>query len=379
MDEQKLGYFQQAFETNTVSAFNDAVACFLNNTPDPSKHKNHELARFFVDLQQHFSHTPNSWAEERYKNLFAQWMQSDIIEQNLRDALIVNRSYPAWTYLLKNDDDIKYFNGIDTSRFFHHKSKPCDRPEHLEFLCDLLDNRSLQCFTHFLNTPFVKPIFEQAPYNEGFNALVTYPLYFDFFVPTWNFYTNNFDSIHPQWVMGMIGSVYDRGNLHLLEQIFTDVRFQQWIGSSDAFEHSLLSNPTFSIEIQPKLLQWLPDHLHFAVRRNILTNEFLNLSATCERLSKCIEFTSQLPFDERIEHFVAAWKWMGRNHNNQEGVERTFIIPTLACLTQNDFDRLIEHPWMENVRPTVRQHPAVQRSLLQSQVHSSSHTRARKI
>lgn len=372
MNDQKIGWFEQAVDTNTVAAFGEAVVFFLNNTPDPWSHKSHELARFFVDLQRHFN-ARNSWVDHRYKNLFAQWMQSDWVAQDLREALIFNHSYPVWKYLLQNDDDIKYFNGIDTSRLFHFQNTPCARPEHLEFLCDLMDNRSLQCFTHFLNTPFVKPIFERAPYNEGFNSQVTYPLYFDFFDPTWNFYTNNFDSIHPQWVMGMIGALYDRNNTHLLEQIFTDPRFQKWTSNSDAFEKSLLNTPIFLMEFQAQLLPWLPDHLHFAVRRNILINEFLGVSANPARFSKCLEFASQLPANERIEHFIAAWTWMGHNHHNQESLERQLIIPTFECLTQSDFECLVQHPWMENAGPIVRQYPHVQRNLLQSQLQSSSY------
>jgi hypothetical protein len=109
------------------------------------------------------------------------------------------------------------------------------------------------------------------------------------------------------------------------------------------------------------LLNWLPEDHHFAVRRSVVINKNLQMNPE-EATDRA--FVDHLPADERIDHFVAAWNNVARNHPNQELGERKYVVPAIECFSDDDIDRLMQHPWMENAGMVVRTTPKIQQRLI---------------
>lgn len=377
MEPNLFTHFQKSVSTNSVVAFDAAVEKFLAATPGSLQMQVQRLSSFFVELQSEFNTISRS-DSVRYTQLFVQWMGSDIISTPLLEELFVNQSNRPWRHLLAKDDNPKHFEKIDITRLFSTTQEHCQNPETLDFLSQLVSNHSCNCFTYFLNHDFVAPIFRsKPPTNEGLNWNVTAPHYFNFFEATLEFYTRHINVIDPQWIVNLLDAIQEREDYELIKDVCTNIRFQKWIRSSNAFHEKLLTTPLFSVDVYPSLLQWLPSNHHFALRKSVLANEMTRLNPDNP---KHIDFIASVPESERIEHLVSAWQKITRLHNNRDIFESKYIVPTINCLSEKDIDQLISHPWMEHAGPVVRTSPRVQKHLLASVIENNAiPTRSKKI
>lgn len=379
MNPELFSYFQKAVHANSVVDFDAAVAKFLGATPGGIERQAHHLASAFVELQSQFISISRT-DSDHYTQLFVQWMASEVINPKLLEELFVDQWHSPWTHLLAHDDNPKYFEKIDISRLFSNTQQPCEKPENLLFLSQLASNNSIHCFTYFLNHDFVTPIFRsKPPVNEGLNWNITAAARFAFFETTWKFYTRHIDAIDPQWIVSLVDAIQEGNDTDcgLLKEMFTAPAFQKWIQSSDAFREALLTTPLFSVALYPSVLQWLPDNHHAALRQSVLTNEITRIDPNN---IEHVNFLASLPEHERIDHFVAGWRWITKNHNNSEILERKYILPALGCLSDQDVEKLFVHPWMQNATSVVRNDPRIQRCLLNSFVQNErSPTRSKKI
>lgn len=373
MDDTNFQNFQNAVDTNSVAHFNAAVEAFLKNAEGTWDQKKHQLAVEFVQLKNKFYNI----SDLRYKNLHVEWMQSDLIDPHFLEDLFAHGTYPAWKHLLQHEDSTKHFDTINISRLFHPEGDVCEQPQTLNFLTELMDSHSVVCFTHFIQHDFVRPVFSRPRMSEYITWEVSLPDNYAFFQPLWNLYANQLDTIHPTWIMGLIEAIQERDNRVLLHEIFTDQRFGKWIETSDAFHNTLLERPWFSIDLYTELVKILPSSHHFALRRSVVTNESLRMDP---HNPACIAFVAQLPSNERIGHFVAAWEWLARAHHNIDIRERRYIVPALECFSDEDVAELMQHPWMKQAGTVVRTHPTIQKQLLNTAIgHASTAVWSKKI
>lgn len=376
MDDTNFQNFKKAVDANSVSEFNNAVEEFFKNTAGTWDQRKHQLAVGFVQLKNKF-YNISGLESTRYKNLHVQWMQSDIIDPYFMEELFVHGTYPAWKHLLQHEDSTKHFDSINICRLFHPEGEVCEQPQTLNFLSELMDNHSVVCFTHFIHHDFVRPVFSRPRMDEYITWQTTTPDNHAFFEPLWNLYANQLNTIHPTWIMGLIDAAQERDNSTLLHEIFTDPRFCRWIETSDTFHTALLERPLFSIDLYPGVVKTLPPSHHFALRRSVVINESIRMDP---ENSACIAFVAQLPSDERIGHFVAAWEWLARTHHNIDIRERRYIVPALECFSDDDITALMQHPWMEQAGTIVRTHPTIQKQLLTTAVgHPGTVGRSKKI
>lgn len=384
MHPELFSHFQKAVRANSVADFDTAVGMVLDATPGAFEQRGaHYLAAVFADLNTEFNSSScidSDLSAQHYTKVFVEWLQSEVINPTLLEELFVNQVYCPWVHLLAKDDSPKYFEKIDISRLFSTTEQHCEHPETLVFLNQLVHNNSIHCFTYFLNHDFVAPIFYSKPHvNEGFNWSIVGGAQAGFLKATWEFYTRHIDVIDPQWIVSLIDAIQEGNDTdcELLKEIFTTPAFQKWIQSSDAFHKALLTTPLFSVALYPSVLQWLPKNHHVALRQSVVTNEITRMDPNHVHH---INFLASLPEHERIDHFVAAWQWISKNHNNPEILERRYILPALECLSDQDIDHLFVHPWMHNASSVVRNDPRIQRCLLNSVVqHERSPTRNKKI
>ena len=376
MDDTIFQSFQNAVDANSVSGFNKAVEAFLKNTAGTWDQKKHQLAVGFVQLRSKF-YNMSGLQSTRYKNLHVQWMQSDIIDPQFLEDLFIHSTYPAWKHLLQHEDSTKHFDNINISRLFHPEGEVCEQPQTLNFLAELMDNHSVACFTHFIHHDFVRPVFSRPQMGEYITWQVTTPDRHNFFEPLWDLYANQLNTIHPTWVVALIEAAQGRDNSDLLHEMFTDPRFGKWIETSDAFHNALLERPLFSIDLYPGVVKILPSSHHFALRRSVVINESLRMDPDNPA---CIAFVAQIPSDERIGHFVAAWEWLAHAHHNTEIRERRYIVPALECFSEEDISALLQHPWMDQAGTVVRTHPTIQKQLLNTTIgHHVTAVRSKRI
>lgn len=352
--------FKKAVDADSVELFNTAVVRFLKNSPGQWVQQVNGLSVGLYQLNKDFQLISNRHST-RYKNLHLQWLQSDFVDPNILEELFFSQYYPAWEYLLQQQDHPKYFNNIDISRLFHPQRIQCLHPQSLKFLTALKENNSINCFKHFLHHDFVLPIFLQPPVDGTLNWVVTSAQSFDFFTALWDFYAEQLDTIELRWVWGLIGAAKEREDGSLLEHLMTDERFQKWIETSDVFHTALLEYVWFDLNMYSALLNWLPEDHHFAVRRSVVINKNLQMNPE-EATDRA--FVAHLPVDERIDHFVEAWNRVSQNHHNQEVRERKYVVPAIECFSDDDIDRLIQHPWMETAGMVVRTTPKIQQRLI---------------
>ena len=369
--------FKKAVDGESVELFNTAVMKLFKKFQDQETKHINELSVWLFQLHRAF-HSMSNMHSTQYKHLHLQWLQSDVVDSVVLEELFFAQSYPAWEYLVQDKDHPKHFNNIDISRLFHPQRTPCSRPQSLKFLTTLKDNNSINCFKHFLHHDFVLPIFLQPPVDGTLNWVVTSAQSFEFFTALWDFYAERLGTIDHHWVLGLIGSAKEREDVSLLEHLMTDQRFQKWIKESDVFHTALLEYGWFDLNMYSELLNWLPEDHHFAVRRSVVINKNLQMNF---KDATDWAFVAHLPEDERVDHFVAAWNKVAQNHHNQELRERKYIVPAIECFSDEDIERLILHPWMQDAGNVVRCHPRIQNKLLHNELEimSASSQKARKL